>query len=181
MRCVYPSDLKWAAAEFDRTFLTRLLRVADAEWVVDGESHGGKDIAEARLHLPTHAGGFGIREISKMMYPAFIAGACAAVPALTDHSGVDGRLVQAGHFPGLKSVIGPRAFAHGGGGFHTLVAGGASGARTRLGRELAAAVDFVQSSVRLEHAVRAEGVGLAVPDLPADGLALGAVVAVALA
>eukprot|EP00935_MAST-01C_sp_MAST-1C-sp1_P001520 g1520.t1 len=96
LRCVYPTHLAHAAAQFDREYLLALLRVADAEWVFDGE-HGG-------------------------------------------------------HFPCLERIVGVGSFTERGGGFSTLVRGGAA-AHSRLGRELLAhATECVTQAVGDYHA-----------------------------
>ena len=48
-----------------------------------GSAHGGADIISKRIRLPAHMGGLGVRSVAAMSTPAFIAGACAAVPAFT--------------------------------------------------------------------------------------------------
>ena len=139
LRCVYPTHLAHAAAQFDREYLLALLRVADAEWVFDGE-HGGGDIVRARIALPVAAGGWGARSTAVLSPAAFIAGACAAVPAFADRAGVGERPDIAGHFPCLERIVGVGSFTERGGGFSTLVRGGAA-AHSRLGRELAHAAE----------------------------------------
>ena len=83
MRCAYPSDLAQVAEAFDATYLERLKRVADAAETISAD-HGGADIILRRIRLPVHRGGMGIRSVAATSTPAFIAGACAAVPAFTD-------------------------------------------------------------------------------------------------
>ena len=80
MRCAYPSDLAQVAEAFDATYLERLKRVADAAETISAD-HGGADIILRRIRLPVHRGGMGIRSVAATSTPAFIAGACAAVPA----------------------------------------------------------------------------------------------------